>query len=647
MLTKPFKKLLMITLAASLVLAAAFTLKTTVNAIQSADTSWYNDDISEFEINSAAKLAGFSKLVNGGTSFKDKTVNLTSDIDLDIAPYNSGAGWMPIGMKASFLGTFNGNDNTISGLYINREDGYVGLFGQVTGNVFDINLLAVNIKGGTHTGGIAGWIQEGSVTNCYVFGTVKGDSCTGGIAGFVGQYGNIANCYVSGTVKGDSCTGGIAGYIGQYGNVTSCCSAAQVFSNGYAGGVAGFAGMKGKINDCYSTGNIGVDHSAGGILGGTNASGSVVENCYSTSSVTGNSYAGGIVGDIVNPADKVTNCVALNPMVFADSFAGRIAGNSVGILLNNHAYSGMCDKDGETLLWANKTCNGIDGRDIDAKDIFSADFWKDTAAFNTDVWIILNGKLPVLKNIKCAQDADLSHLQQNGVKVSVPTLFNKTKNSITVNAAILDKDNGQEVEYAISTTGEAPENGWQTELTFTDLTPETTYYIFARSKANDQYLSGEVSESLEVKTDAEILEKIDGAKASVPALASKTKNSITINAAAVNPNNGQVAEYAISTTNAAPASGWQTGLTFTGLNADTTYYIFARAKENNQYLTGAVSSSLTVKTDAETGDNNGGEEKEENEGLSCGAIAGIVVACVVVAVIAGLAVYIVIKKKKT
>jgi hypothetical protein len=95
-----------------------------------------------------------------------------------------------------------------------------------------------------------------------------------------------------------------------------------------------------------------------------------------------------------------------------------------------------------------------------------------------------------------------------------------------------------------------------------------------------------------------------GAVVGVPTLASKTANSITINAVAA-PSNGQTVEYAKNTTNTAPASGWQDGLTFSGLTASTQYYIFARSKANATYKAGAASTGLSVTTDSSGGGGTG------------------------------------------
>ena len=47
-----------------------------------ADTSWYQDGISEFHLTTAEQLAGLAELVNNDIRFKGKTVYLDQNIDL-------------------------------------------------------------------------------------------------------------------------------------------------------------------------------------------------------------------------------------------------------------------------------------------------------------------------------------------------------------------------------------------------------------------------------------------------------------------------------------------------------------------------------------------------------------------------------------
>jgi autotransporter-associated beta strand protein len=92
-----------------------------------------------------------------------------------------------------------------------------------------------------------------------------------------------------------------------------------------------------------------------------------------------------------------------------------------------------------------------------------------------------------------------------------------------------------------------------------------------------------------------VVNKGAGATVAAPTLASKTHNSISVSVVAA-PGSGQIVEYAISTSNSAPASGWQTGRTFSNLSASTIYYVFARSAENNNYLAGEATASEAIET---------------------------------------------------
>ncbi|EET85314.1 hypothetical protein CcarbDRAFT_4219, partial [Clostridium carboxidivorans P7] len=82
--------------------------------------------------------------------------------------------------------------------------------------------------------------------------------------------------------------------------------------------------------------------------------------------------------------------------------------------------------------------------------------------------------------------------------------------------------------------------------------------------------------------------------------ASKTSSSITITAAEASTNPGsQNIEYAISTNGTtSPTSGWQAGLTFTGLNSSTGYYVWARTAGKTGYNAGTAVVSSAITTDA-------------------------------------------------
>lgn len=87
-----------------------------------------------------------------GSAHTNKYFELTANIDLGVAPYNTGEGWEPIGNDADFTnsmfqGYFDGKGKTISGLFIDRTDNSVGLFGACSdASIQNLGLSGVNYK---------------------------------------------------------------------------------------------------------------------------------------------------------------------------------------------------------------------------------------------------------------------------------------------------------------------------------------------------------------------------------------------------------------------------------------------------------------------------------------------------------------------
>ena len=154
----------------------------------SVDTSWYTGDKDQYDISTPAQLAGLSKLVNEGNSMKGIMFNLTNDLQM-----NDTTGWedwkdnppknvfTPIGKAIStvshrsFSGFFNGNGNTIRGLYVNSPT-TAGLFGYIYGGaVAGVIIRESVIIGydntkhvGVFTGGITGTAEGAVINQCDV-----------------------------------------------------------------------------------------------------------------------------------------------------------------------------------------------------------------------------------------------------------------------------------------------------------------------------------------------------------------------------------------------------------------------------------------------------------------------------------------------
>ncbi|MCL2083105.1 MAG: M23 family metallopeptidase [Oscillospiraceae bacterium] len=185
-----------------------------------------------------------------------------------------------------------------------------------------------------------------------------------------------------------------------------------------------------------------------------------------------------------------------------------------------------------------------------------------------------------------------------GADVSAPTVSGvPTSSSITVNSVTLSPNTGQSAQYAISTSTSTP-SSWQSGRTFSSLNPNTTYYVFARSTENTTYNAGTAKRSNPgIKTAMGT--GLTGADVSgVPTVGgTPTSTSITFNSVNIpfNPGN-QTVEYAISTSTLTPSSGWQSSRTFSGLNPNTTYYVFARSAANANYNAGTAQRSTGITT---------------------------------------------------
>jgi len=91
-----------------------------------------------------------------------------------------------------------------------------------------------------------------------------------------------------------------------------------------------------------------------------------------------------------------------------------------------------------------------------------------------------------------------------------------------------------------------------------------------------------------------VLEKAEGEAVGIPTLNSFTDSSITVNTLVL-VDSEQTVVYAISTIgDGTGVLNWQDSTTFNGLLEDTTYYIYARSKESENYDDGPLSVSAPI-----------------------------------------------------
>ena len=246
----------------------------TVSLAAAKDLGYTIESNGSYTVTSADGLMNIAKLVNGGKS----DINITLDTDIDL----TGKDWTPIGTDYdnSYKGTFDGGGHTITGLTFTTNDEYAGLFGWLN-----------------RAGTVKNVVMEGiQITSNHMFG------CTGGVVGY--SWGTIENCSVSGSVSGTDCVGGVVGSQ-KAGSIIGCSSSATVKGKHYVGGVAGE--KWGSMTACYATGNVTLEInspknlSGGGLVGFNGGNG--VRACYATGNVTstgsstGNVHIFGLLGD--------------------------------------------------------------------------------------------------------------------------------------------------------------------------------------------------------------------------------------------------------------------------------------------------------------------------------------------------------------
>ena len=167
----------------------------------------------------------YSQSINTYQSCEGIKFKMINDLDL------SNISFSPIGILHSFVGHFDGQGHTISGLYFADSSNYYGLFGCVDGaNTIIENVTLINpvfkhssYNRSTFAGGIVGEFYKGTIRNCNVVGgSLSNVGRAGGIVGYACGYGtkSIINCTVVGTTINGELSGCVVGYIGSEASTT-------------------------------------------------------------------------------------------------------------------------------------------------------------------------------------------------------------------------------------------------------------------------------------------------------------------------------------------------------------------------------------------------------------------------------------------
>lgn len=208
---------------------------------------------------------------------------LGNDINCDVAPYNTGDGFEPVGDNTnSFEGTFDGNGFTINGLFIDSNNLYVGLFGYAQGATIEhLSLQDAEVDGDFNVGALVGATSGATtnISNVFVTGIVSsggGDSYVGGIVG-EGQALNLNNSYSTADVIGTR-AGGLVSW--SFATINNSFATGSSFGSTYSGGAV--AGNFGEVRNTYSTDITLVDFDGGGTITNGSSGGASLIGFYET-----------------------------------------------------------------------------------------------------------------------------------------------------------------------------------------------------------------------------------------------------------------------------------------------------------------------------------------------------------------------------
>ncbi|MBU4236715.1 MAG: DUF1566 domain-containing protein, partial [Proteobacteria bacterium] len=275
---------------------------------------------------------------------------LTADIDLNVAPYNQGEGWEPIGtFDAPFTGGFDGKGHSIVNLLINRSDqDYIGLFGNASNAQFSNLSLLVNITGKSQVGGLVGNLEPGAIMAVHIHGSVIGTGHTvGGLAGRIREV-PISSSHTIAVVSGGSETygggadiGGLVGNVQNDSSIKDCSAQGSISSTAFrVGGLAGTLWAS-TINSSYATGSVLGRESVGGLIGHNGMS--TISVAYATGNVTTTSNGTGNFGGLVGTSDSgasITDSLSTGDASGVDNVGGLIGRQTADSSVSNSYATG-------------------------------------------------------------------------------------------------------------------------------------------------------------------------------------------------------------------------------------------------------------------------------------------------------------------
>lgn len=348
-------------------------------------------------------------------------IQQTGNIDAsESSTLNGGEGFIPITL---FQGVYDGNNNYISNLNINRSSGNQALFGKCdNATIKNLGLEDCQITGTFYTGALVGEaINSSSIENCYSTGSVNGTIYIGGLIGHINSGTSVESTFSECSVNGTASVGGLIGYSKTNTTLTKSYATGDVQTTGAnSGGLVGYAYQMTSISECFATGDVSGDESVGAFGGnmyGTNPSNRLtINNCYASGNVQGTSIVGSFSGRFNRVI--VDNCYSLGSITYIESSVGAFTSSAFSTTCTNSFWNSTTAGVATSPIAIGKTSEEL--RTLATFIDSNWDFVDESANGENDYWTLnseINDGFPYLTNL---EDAFNESIEVPHVTVSQP-----------------------------------------------------------------------------------------------------------------------------------------------------------------------------------------------------------------------------------
>ncbi len=321
-------------------------------------------DFNDYDSYTSAAGITYGDLNGDGTTeaaIEEFTTIYLEENEINIMFNPTEDGWMPIGNEENpFIGDFDGNEKTISNLYINRYEENQGFFGVTDGaKIYDLNIGRLEeekiddfkVKGIAYNGQITsngnsafliGKSYSSIIENCSLTGNFSNrtEGIAGGLIGsaYDSQLKNLniegnGELYLHSMPRGTAeseiinAYGSIVGLVSST-TIENCYNTARIMGYNNTGGIVGQLVNDSIIEESYNSAYVEGYQSVGGIAG-LSTSNSTIVNSYNTARIRGYNNTGGIVGKSLD-----SNFINLYSTYITDYLfrVKRVESNNGGIL---------------------------------------------------------------------------------------------------------------------------------------------------------------------------------------------------------------------------------------------------------------------------------------------------------------------------